>query len=102
MKSNIKSGDYFLLPFSGSRLSRLIRTLSEKQRGHWDVVDVSGNTIQRVQLEACHRVSPSEVRRIIGSKCQPCRGNGWVVTPQWLGGTQSPCRACNGTGKSNT
>lgn len=63
--AKIKQGDYFLLPFAGSRRSRLVKAIEEhKCSGHWYVEHTGGHK-NMVLLSSCKRCPPSLARRIL-------------------------------------
>ncbi|GIK74518.1 MAG: hypothetical protein BroJett021_35060 [Chloroflexota bacterium] len=65
----IKQGDYFLLPFAGSRKSRLVKAIEEhKHSGHWHVEDAYGRKTF-VLLSSCKRCSPSGAMKILRLNC---------------------------------
>ena len=63
----IQHGDFFLLPFAGSRRSRLVKAVQPHSvgGGQWYASDEAGHT-SVVLLTSCTRCPPSVVARIVG------------------------------------
>lgn len=67
---NIQGGDFFLLPYTGTRRERLIKAVQplqghgSKDGGQWYCSNEGGHTDIKL-LDGCKRVSPSLARRIL-------------------------------------
>lgn len=64
----ICKGDYFLEPFTGPRLARLLRAKQPDEvsgMGHWIVERMKDGTEDRVCLDSCHRVTLAVATDII-------------------------------------
>ncbi len=67
----IKRGDYFLLPYKGSRLSNLVRAVRMMTSGNWIASYAINGHEGYITLSACSRCPRSVVLRILKRRNLP-------------------------------
>jgi len=63
---DIKVGDHFLLPYTGSQKARLIRVVGVSPNSLWIVETVATGNKTYCYVPSCHRVSPAKAKKIMG------------------------------------